>query len=229
MSGIFHHAASLGYINVNVNRINVNVNPIKLAKVLTTQAPPEETAHYTVPEMAAALSVLRDEPQARVAMALAFIGLRPTEIPGVKREDVDLEAGVLYMPRSVWRGIINEGGKGKRSRRAVTLGLLVIRILSEYMGHSRSQRGFLLENGLGNPLDIDALARRVIRPAFTAAGLEWKGYRAGRSGAVTKMNHLTHGNTQVVSAYFGQQSGSGRQALHESGSGGDQSSRSGIG
>jgi hypothetical protein len=49
MSGIFHHAASLGYINVNVNRINVNVNPIKLAKVLTTQAPPEETAHYTVP------------------------------------------------------------------------------------------------------------------------------------------------------------------------------------
>lgn len=192
MSGIFKHAAALGY---------TNANPIHLAKVLITPRAPKETQHYTVLEMATALTVLQG--QARVAIALASIGLRPSEIRGLKREDVDLNGGVLRVRRSAWRSTINEGGKGKNSVRDVTLGPTLIDILKEHMEAERSQRGFLLENSLGMPADLDALAKDVIRPTFQAAGLEWKGYYGGRRGAETEMNRYTHGNSQITSHHFG--------------------------
>lgn len=194
MSGIFTHAAALGY---------VNTNPIHLAKVLVTPKAPKETPHYTVLEMGAALTVLNGQSSAQVAMALASIGLRPSEIRGLKREDIDLAAGVLRVRRSAWRSSIREGGKGKNSVRDVTLGPTVIEILREHMTAARSQRGFLLENGLGMPLDLDALAKDVIRPTFQAAGLEWKGYYGGRRGAETEMNRHTQGNSQITSHHFG--------------------------
>jgi integrase len=194
MSGVFKHAAALGY---------VNANPIQLAKVLVKPKAPKETPHYTVLEMATALTVLQGQTQARVAMALASIGLRPSEIRGLKREDIDLNTHVLRVRRSAWRSSINEGGKGKNSVRDVTLGPTVMGILQEHMEAERSQRGFLLENSLGMPLDLDALARDVIRPVFAASGLEWKGYYGGRRGAETEMNRYTNGNSQITSHHFG--------------------------
>jgi integrase len=192
MSGIFTHAAALGY---------TNANPIHDAKVLITPKAPKETPHYTVLEMGAALSVLHGP--AKLAMALTFIGLRPSEIRPLRREDVDLSAGVLRIRRSAWRSSINEGGKGKNSVRDVTLGSTVIDILKEHMEAERSQRGFLLENTLGLPLDLDKLARDIIRPMFKASRLEWKGYYGGRRGAETEMNRSTNGNSQITSHHFG--------------------------
>jgi integrase len=194
MSGIFQHAAALGY---------TSTNPIHFAKVLVTPHAPKETPHYTIMEMASALTVLQGQTQARLVMALASIGLRPSEIRGLKREDIDLGAGVLHVRRSAWHSSINEGGKGKNSVRDVTLGPTVIGILKEHMEAERSQRGFLLENSLGMPLDLDALARDVIRPTFAASGLEWKGYYGGRRGAETEMNRYTNGNSQITSHHFG--------------------------
>jgi len=194
MSGIFKHAAALGY---------VNANPIQLAKVLVKPKAPKETPHYTVLEMATALIVLQGQTQARAAMALASIGLRPSEIRGLKREDIDLNAHMLRVRRSAWRSSINEGGKGRNSVRDVSLGSIVLDILKEHMEAERSQRGFLLENSLGMPLDLDAPARDVIRPLFTASGLEWKGYYGGRRGAETEMNRYTNGNSQITSHHFG--------------------------
>ena len=83
MSGIFQHAAALGY---------TSTNPIHFAKVLVTPRAPKATPHYTVLEMASALTVLQGQTQARLAMVLTSIGLRPSEIRGLKREDVNLDA-----------------------------------------------------------------------------------------------------------------------------------------
>ena len=194
MSGVFRHAAALGY---------TAANPIHLAKVLVTPRAPKATPHYTIMEMASALTVLQGQTQARLVMVLTFIGLRPSEIRGLKLEDVDLGAGVLRIRRSAWRSSINEGGKGKNSSRDVTLGPVVMGILKDHMEAQRSQRGFLLENTLGMPLDLDALARDVIKPTFAASGLEWKGYYAGRRGSETEMNRYTNGNSQITSHHFG--------------------------
>jgi integrase len=194
MSGVFTHAAALGF---------TNTNPIHLAKVLVTPKAPKETPHYTAAEMRLALKLLQGQTRARVAMALASIGLRPSEIRGLKREDIDFDACAIMVRRSAWRKSINEGGKGKNSVRNVTLGPNVSEIMREHMEAERSQRGFLLENSLGTPLDLDALAKDVIRPIFLAAGLEWKGYYGGRRGAETEMNRYTKGNSQITSHHFG--------------------------
>lgn len=194
MSAIFKHAAALDYINAN---------PIHSAKTLAQPAAPKETPHYTVEEMVSALSALREQLQAHLAMAVAFIGLRPSEIRGLRWEDVNLDAGVLHVRRSVWRSSLNEGGKGKNSARAVTLGPTLIGILREYKESQKSQRGFVLENTLGFPLDLDALARDIIRPMFKSHGLTWKGYYGGRRGAETEMNRYTNGNSQITAHHFG--------------------------
>ena len=194
MSGIFKHAAALEY---------APTNPIHFAKVLVTQRAPKETPHYTVMEMGLALSGLQDQPEARVAMALAFLGLRPSEIHGLRWEDVDPFAGVLRIRRSAWRNIINEGGKGKRSVRDVTLGPAVSGILEAYRQSRRSPSGFVLENTAGHPLDLYRLARETIRPALAIIGVEWKGYYGGRRGAETEMNRYTNGNSQLTAHHFG--------------------------
>jgi integrase len=192
MSGIFKHAAALG---------RVPMNPIHDAKVLSTPAAPKDTPHYTVMEMAQALSALDGE--AKVAMALASVGLRPSEIRGLRWEDVDLISGVIHVRRSAWRGSLNEGGKGKNSVRKVTLGPTLIHILAAYRQAKQSQLGFVLENSAGNPLDLDALAQKTIRPIFAASGLEWKGYYGARRGAETEMNRYTNGDSQITSHHFG--------------------------
>jgi integrase len=194
MSGIFRHAAALEY---------TTTNPIHFAKMLVTPRAPKETPHYTVLEMGSALSGLEDQPAARVAMALCFLGLRPSEIHGLRWEDVDPFAGVLHIRRSAWRKIINEGGKSKRSVRAVTLGPTVSGILEAYRHSRRSPSGFVLENTAGNPLDLYKLAREIIRPMFAIIGVEWKGYYGGRRGAETEMNRYTNGNSQLTAHHFG--------------------------
>lgn len=194
MSGIFKHAAALEY---------VTTNPIHLAKVLVTPQAPKETPHYTVLEMGSALSGLQDQPEARVAMALAFLGLRPSEIRGLRWEDVDPLTGVLHVRRSAWRKVINEGGKGKRSVRDVILGPTVSAILEAYRRSCQSPSGFVLENTAGNPLDLYRLAREIIRPAFATIGVEWKGYYGGCRGAETEMNRYTNGNSQLTAHHFG--------------------------
>ena len=220
MSGIFQHAAALGY---------TSTNPIHFAKVLVTPRAPKATPHYTIMEMASALTVLQGQTQARVAMALAFIGLRPSEIRGLKREDIDLDAGVLRVRRSAWRSSINEGGKGKNSVRDVTLGPTVLGILKEHMEAERSQRGFLLENSLGMPLDLDALARDVIRPTFAASGLEWKGYYGGRRGSGNRDEPLHQRQlADHVSPLWAHQGGCGC-ALHQADTRRDQDCSPGIG
>jgi len=149
MSGIFTWAVEFEY---------VDANPIHDAKSLVDAAEPKETPHYTVQEMGMALFILGEEPQARLAMALASIGLRPSEIRGLRREDVDLDADVLHVRRSVWRSTVNNGCKTKRSKRDIALGSTVAGILSDYMQRHPSQLGYVLENGAGRPLDLDALA-----------------------------------------------------------------------
>lgn len=42
----------------------------------------------------------------------------------------------------------------------------------------------------GNPLDLESLSRRIIRPALKAAGLEWHGWHAFRRGLATNLHQL---------------------------------------
>jgi integrase len=194
MSGIFAHAVALGH---------VKMNPIHDARLLSKPRAPQEAPHYTIEEMKSVLMALHDEPQALVAMALAFLGLNRAEIRGVRWEDI--RGSVLRVRRSVWgKSHISEGGKSARRSRDVTIGPLLVSILNHYkLNGPPSVNGFVLENSAGNPLELGQFSTRTIRPLFKKHGLEWKGYHAGRRGAETEMDRYTNGNSQITSHHFG--------------------------
>jgi len=50
--------------------------------------------------------------------------------------------------------------------------------------------GWLFPNGKKNPMSLDSLANRVIKPKLNN-GLRWKGWHAGRRGCSTILTELT--------------------------------------
>jgi integrase len=193
LSGIFSHAVADG---------RVDVNPIRDAKCRVNPKPSRKVEHYTAVEMRGILTVLKGSE--RAIMALAFIGLRPAEIVGLRWEDMTPDA--IHVQRSMWRGQISDGGKSKRSRRLVPIGPVVRAILAEHQQQSPSVSGFVFENSIGKPLNtagLEKLAAESIRPTLAQHGYTWKTLYAGRHGAVTETNRHTNGNTQIAAALFG--------------------------
>lgn len=136
LSGIFAHAVADG---------RVDVNPIRDAKCRVNPKPSRKVEHYTAKEMRGILTVLAGQPCA--IMALAFIGLRPAEIVGLRWEDITADA--IHIQRSMWRGQVSEGGKSKRSRRAIPIGPIIRAILAQYQAEHTSVSGFVFENSIG--------------------------------------------------------------------------------
>jgi Phage integrase family len=54
----------------------------------------------------------------------------------------------------------------------------------------RPRKGFILANELGNPMNLEALAVDVIRPALQKAKLAWRGWHAFRRGLATNLHRL---------------------------------------
>jgi integrase len=193
LSGIFAHAVADG---------RVDVNPIRDAKCRENPKPSRKVEHYTAKEMRGILTVLKG--RERAIMALAFIGLRPAEIIGLRWEDVTQDA--IQIQRSMWRGQLSDGGKSKRSRRVVPIGPVVAAILAEHQQQSPSVSGFVFENSIGTALNTSGLAkllRESIRPKIAEHGYNWKAMYAGRRGAITEVNRYTNGNTQTAAPLFG--------------------------
>src|SRR5262249_57717890 len=97
LSGIFAHAVADG---------RVDGNPIRDSKCRVNPKPSQKREHYSAAEMRGILTVLTG--QARVAMALAFVGMRPAEIIGLRWEDITHDA--IRVERSMWRGHLSDGG-----------------------------------------------------------------------------------------------------------------------
>jgi hypothetical protein len=63
--------------------------------------------------------------------------------------------------------------------------------LDSHRTHSGNpERGFIFRNALGNPLNLDALLREVIRPALEAEKIPWHGWHAFRRGLATNLHRL---------------------------------------
>ena len=50
--------------------------------------------------------------------------------------------------------------------------------------------GFIFSNELGSPMNLEALAVDVIRPALEKANLAWRGWHAFRRGLATNLHSL---------------------------------------
>jgi integrase len=97
-SGIFTHAMNKGLIQAN---------PWRDVKVLARVREPGNTAHYTLEQAENIITALVNYLDAQLIFSLAFfVGLRPSQIAGLRWEDLDTEW--VHVRRSVVRGIVGE-------------------------------------------------------------------------------------------------------------------------
>jgi integrase len=112
---------------------------------------------------------------------IAWRGLRRGEACGLRRQDIDLDRGVLRISRSLTKagGQITEGpAKTDSSERTVTLDGTTVRVLRDHLARQAAQRAhvgsgwtetpYLFTNPDGTPLDPEEVTHRFARLAFEA-------------------------------------------------------------
>jgi integrase len=83
------------------------------------------------------------------------------------------------------------GPKTRASAKAVPVIRHLAEILNAYrisMGNPAT--GVMFHSGDGNPMDLDKLAQRVIRPLVKCIGLEWYGWHGFRRGIASNLYEL---------------------------------------
>jgi integrase len=182
-SAIFVHAVASG---------NCETNPIRDAKVLGKTLGHGDTKSYTLEEMENVVTALVDRVDAQLVMALSFFaGMRKGEIQGLQWSDVDDDH--IHVRRAFSRGVVGPP-KSKKSVRAIPLIQPVRGLLMLWRGKA-GDGVWVFTNTEGNALHMDMFANTTIKPALKKAGIEWKGFHAGRRGLGSELRSITGNST----------------------------------
>jgi integrase len=165
----------------------IGKNPAENVLIPEAAKPTEPTEAATFAEVQAYLSALKKEPLARAAVALlAFTGARPGEGRGLRWEDWDRKAQHIEISRSVWHKEVGTT-KTKKTRLVAVDDQLREILLDLWNAQGCPISGYILagvrkskKDGIVPPVNLDNLAKRVIRPALEKAKLAWKGWYALR-------------------------------------------------
>jgi integrase len=155
LSGIFSLAKQLGYFE--------GVNPVQDTRVDPAAAEPAETYAYSLEEVQSLLALL-PEPAATAFAVAAFMGLRIGELEALRWEDY--RDGEMHISRSIWNGHIG-APKTRKSAAPVPVIRQVAERLEMHRLHSNNpESGPIFANSLGNPMSMNNLLGRVIRPVL---------------------------------------------------------------
>jgi len=179
LSGVFTHAKNEGEFD--------GVNPVQDARIPGNARKPGQTHAYNLTQIWNILEVLPLLPKTVVATA-SFVGLREGELRGLEWSDYTGES--LAVNRSIWRSFVNDP-KTLASAQSVPVIRQLAEILKAYrisMGNPAS--GTMFHSGDGNPMDLDKLGMRVIRPLVRSIGLTWYGWHGFRRGIASNLYEL---------------------------------------
>jgi integrase len=128
------------------------------------------------------------EPAATIVAAAAFTGARKGEVRGFLWENFDGEQ--IYISQSFWRGHALEPKTPKSKAPVPVVAQLAERLELHRSLSGNPGNGFMFPSPAGKPFNMDALARDVIVPLVTKAGVEWHGWHAFRRGLATNLYRL---------------------------------------
>ena len=183
MSTVFVYAKNQGVLD--------GANPIRDAAIPKKASSPAETHAAGPNEVLAIMDALQKsgQLQARAAVALMFFaGLRPGEAKGACWEDYD--GKLLHIRHSIWRTHVTEPKNAESNKPVPVIEPLrtVLAELRESQGNPNT--GPILRGALGAPLNLDNLAKRILRPTLSKANLEWHGWYSLRRGIATLLNSI---------------------------------------
>ena len=161
LSSAYTHAIVIGQLNEN-----------PCDRVSLPQDKPKEIRILYVDEIPGFMYAIADiDLNERVAYELAlFLGLRRSEILGLRESDVDIIKGLIYVHNTRHRvngEDVEQTTKTKRSTRVLALpDILMIdiaRLLEIHRQFQYEKTDYLIQDGFGNPLGGQALASRLER------------------------------------------------------------------
>lgn len=117
-----------------------------------------------------AVAVELDPRYQAIPIVAVGTGLRPEELFGLHRADIDRSAGVLHVERRFTGGEVKSGGKTPGSVRSVPLRRIVLDALDAMP--IRIDTPILFPSARGGYIDIERFRYREWTPALRAAGLE---------------------------------------------------------
>jgi len=171
--GIFQYAINTGDLS--------GENPTEGVILPESATKPKPTVAATREEVQAILTALKGKPVARAAVGvMAFIGVRPGEARGLRWEEWDRVEQHIHVRRSIWH---REEGEPKTegSIRFVTVTDELRGILLDlWNAQGCPMGGYIFAGRKGQPIILDNMAKRVLRPVLEEAKIEWHGWYALR-------------------------------------------------
>jgi integrase len=199
LSGIFTHARNQGVLD--------SPNPVQGTMIPKKAAAPAATHAASLEEVMEILHTIEvveikdreisrhDRIRTRAAIALVFFaGLRPGEARGLRWEGYAPKR--LAVTQSIWQ---THATSPKTDGSA--LDVPVIEPLKSILAELREADGNpttgpILRGPSGAPLNLDNLARRVVRPLLAAGEKKWHGWYAFRRGVATTLTTLRRDSGQ---------------------------------
>jgi len=188
LSGIFGEAIRCGLRKDDQN-------PVESVKVRGVKGRAKgETFAYSLTQIRSILNVLPLLPKAVIATA-SFAGLREGELRGL--EWPDYAGDSLGVSRSIWRSVVNRP-KTRASAQAVPVIRQLVEILKAYrLSMGNPTTGVMFHSGGGEPMDLNKLGQKIIRPAVQALRLDWYRWHGFRRGIASNLYELG-ANDKVV-------------------------------
>ena len=110
------------------------------------------------------------------------------EIRGFSWQNYD--GSEIWVEKSVWRSDIGEPKRPKSKAAIPVIGQLKLRLDQHWKRSGRPSHGFIFANELGDPMNLEALALDVVRPALEKNNIKWHGWHAFRRGLATNFHGL---------------------------------------
>ena len=191
-SGIFTRAVNQGLIDVN---------PWTAVRLQKKVRAPEPTVAYTLDQTIAILKALSTRVDAALVFSLAaFLGMRPSEIAGLRWEDIYDEE--IHIRQAVVRGIAGDT-KTPQSQRTLPLLEPVRSLIAAYHEQCAGiSTGWLFTGRTAQPVKMESFIKHAIMPAVRKAELPWYGLYAARRSCATNLVALT-GNVNAAHQVLG--------------------------
>jgi integrase len=153
------YAVAVGLLDVNIVKTIPNPEPKRT----------EIVPFATLDEVAAVSAELLKHYRA-IPLVGCLTGLRPSELLGLERRDIDRTAKVLHVRRVLIGGELRPYGKTTHALRVVPLAQRAVDALE---GHpARISTSLLFSTNRGTPIDLHRWRSRHWTPAVEAAGLQ---------------------------------------------------------
>ncbi len=164
----------------------ISKNPIEYADNIQVRHKKREP--YSIEEM---ITILNNaQGWLKIFLYLAFTtGLRPGELVGLQWDDIDFEKRIIYLKRSISKGVIKISSPTKNHNRIVIIANFVIDMLKKYKEDSKKNIWMFPSKLESHYYSSKEISERHFKPLLKKLGIKWKTLYATRHTYISIMRN----------------------------------------